>query len=760
MNSWQFIFISVIITRHYNLKAFKSISNYYKNYIVAGDFIMKSLIKNFFVKDTYKTLGKLTLLATFINLVIESFNRGSMFKGFEHLLSDPLVFFYNVLVILLTLSIALLTKRRVFISAIVSIIWIVLGITNFILLCSRVTPFTATDFKLLGDGTTIFTKYFNSFQITLVIILGILLIIGLIYLWCRGPVYKNKVTYFKNTLVVSVMIIIFSSVTHTAISNNVLAKNFGNLADAYKDYGFVYCFMNSVFNTGMKKPKTYSATAINEITTKTIENVENENEIKKPNIIMIQLESLFDPTTLKDVEFSRDPIPTLHKLASEFTSGYVSVPSIGAGTANTEFEAITGMNLDFFGPGEYPYKTILKETTAESTAFNLKELGYGTHALHNNDGTFYSRNKVFSNLGFDTFTSVEYMNPIEETPTGWAKDEILIKEILNLLNYTEEQDFIYTISVQGHGKYPNNPAGDLQPEETLDEVTDEAAEEALEEAENAEDDVTSEDATGEENVSTEDTTTEIKKPSKEDLLMEYSSSPDYIKVDGFSEEKDYAFEYYVNQLNEMDKFVADLINELSKIDEDVVLVLFGDHLPTFDIKQEDLAFNTLFDTPYVIWDNMNLPKNDRNLQSYELSAYVLEQLNISHGTLTSFHQKNREDEDYLNAFELLQYDMLYGKRKVYGETNPFEPTDIQMGIYDEKLTEIIEEEDRIVITGDYFTKHSKVIINGNIVKTTYISPNEVSIKKQELKSGDVITVGQVDGSYILSETNEYIYGIE
>ncbi|MEG2936732.1 MAG: sulfatase-like hydrolase/transferase, partial [Clostridium sp.] len=551
------------------------------------------------------------------------------------------------------------------------------------------------------------------------------------------------------------MIIIFSTFTQVAITTNLLAKNFGNLADAYKDYGFVYCFMNSVVNTGMSKPKTYSASAINEIATKTLGNVPVENEVKKPNIIMIQLESLFDPTTLKDVEFSRDPIPTLHKLASEFTSGYVRVPSIGAGTANTEFEAITGMNLDFFGPGEYPYKTILKETTAESTAFNLKELGYKSHALHNNDGTFYSRNKVFANLGFDTFTSVEYMDPIVENPTGWAKDEILTKEILNLLNYTEEQDFIYTISVQGHGKYPNNPEGDLQPEETLDAVTDEVIAENLEEANTPEDAIISEDTITDETINTEESTTEIKKPSKEDLLKAYSSSPDYIKVDGFSEEKDYAFEYYVNQLNEMDKFVEDLISELSKINEDVVLVLFGDHLPTFDIKQEDLSINTLFDTPYVIWDNMNLPKNDRNLEAYELSAYVLEQLNIPNGTLTAFHQKNRNDEDYLKAFELLQYDMLYGKRKVYGETNPFEPTDIQMGIYDEKLTEVLEEEDRILIKGEFFTKHSKVILNGDIIKTTYISPNEVSIKKQELKSGDVITVGQVDGTYILSETNEY-----
>ena len=56
-----------------------------------------------------------------------------------------------------------------------------------------------------------------------------------------------------------------------------------------------------------------------------------------------------------------------------FSSSYLYVPSIGAGTANTEFEVITGMNLDFFGPGEYPYKTILLETTCESIGYVLPE---------------------------------------------------------------------------------------------------------------------------------------------------------------------------------------------------------------------------------------------------------------------------------------------------------------------------------------------------------------------------------------------------
>ena len=138
---------------------------------------------------------------------------------------------------------------------------------------------------------------------------------------------------------------------------------------------------------------------------------ENTNKATKerPNIIFLQLESLFDPQLLKDVEFSGTVLPKLEWLYKSYPSGFLSVPSVGAGTANTEFEIISGMNLDDFGPGEYPYKTKLKNQVCESAATAFSAFGYGTHAIHNNGGNFYSRAKVFNNIGFDSFTSKEFM---------------------------------------------------------------------------------------------------------------------------------------------------------------------------------------------------------------------------------------------------------------------------------------------------------------------------------------------------------------
>lgn len=75
--------------------------------------------------------------------------------------------------------------------------------------------------------------------------------------------------------------------------------------------------------------------------------------------------------------------------------------------------------------------------------------------IHNHRALFYNRNEVFANIGYDTFTSLEYMSDVAKTPKNWAKDGLLTEQIMETLESTEAQhDYIYTISVQGHGKYP------------------------------------------------------------------------------------------------------------------------------------------------------------------------------------------------------------------------------------------------------------------------------------------------------------------
>lgn len=644
------------------------------------------------------------IIAFMINIIIESFGRRSISGGLLYLKEQPLVFTYNTLLIWLTMSIALFLRHRILALLFVSAGWLLLGITNGIMLGFRTTPFTAIDLLELKAALLIMDKYLSSVQIILVFV-GIfaaiaLIIVGFIFI----PRYKDKIKYKRNIVIVILLIICFFGLTKACFQGEVLSRHFGNLAYAYKDYGTPYCFMVTMLDTGIKMPNGYTKVGIKKAKNA---NHDEESPIKitdeasaleskdKPNIIFVQLESFFDPTLVEELKFSKDPVPNFRKLLKDYSSGYLNVPVVGAGTCNTEFEVITGMNLGYFGPGEYPYKTILNKTTAESMAYNLSSIGYITHAMHNNDGTFYGRNKIFSQLGFDTFTSIEYMENVDLNPRGWAKDKVLINEILKTMNSTIEQDLIYAISVQGHGSYPTTVIDENQT----------------------------------------------------------------IKIDGINNEgKLNAFEYYANQINEMDDFIGKLIEELSKQEENVVLVLYGDHLPGLGIDKSSLESKSIFKTQYVIWDNFNLVKDDVDLEAYQLSSAVFAKVGINNGTLINFHQNNMGSKTYKKYLKLLQYDMLYGKRYVYKEENPYIATDIEMGVSDIVIKSIHMIEDEIIISGDNFTEYSTVIINGDAKDTIFADNNTLRVKNYTLNLEDEVVISQSGSDRaILSSSKIYEY---
>ena len=411
-------------------------------------------------------------------------------------------------------------------------------------------------------------------------------------------------------------------------------------------------------------------------------------KVKKPNIIFVQLESHFDITQVKGVKFNKDPLPNFHKYMKGYSSGQLSMPSYGAGTANSEFELITGMNLDHFGAAEYPYKTVLQNTTTESMATVLKNYGYKAHAIHDNSAAFYDRDLVFSQLGFDTFTTKESMNIKKWTENGWAKDQILTGCIMDSLDSTKGQDYVYCISVQGHGAYPD--------EQIL-----------------------------------------------EDPEITVSGAP--------TEEENNKWEYYVNEIHEMDNFVKELTDKLADYPEDVVLVMYGDHLPTMGLTVEDLKNKYLFQTEYVMWDNFGLKKKNENLAAYQMAAEVMDRVGIHEGNVFKYHQARRNTRNYQVDLETLQYDLLYGKRYSYGESgeSPYLRTRMRMGIYDVTLDSIqcISEADHTYyIKGTEFTPSSEIKLNGEWYDTVYINPTTLMITGTELNDFDRLAVIQRSNS--------------
>ena len=638
------------------------------------------------------------LLACIINFVIEAISRHSIVAAWDYMTGTPLVFLYNAFMIFVTFSIVYLFKRRIFVRMIIGAIWVILGIANGYILLKRVTPFNAQDLKIAGDGIALINNYCNGFEVVVIAVGAVALLIWLISMWRRGGQYAGKIHHIAALIGIIVCGVLYTFVTNIAIDKRVVSTYFGNIAFAYEDYGLPYCFSASLFNTGISEPNGYTKKAMAKIDKdgELNQTATSRSSDELPNIIVVQLESYFDVANAEFFTTSEDACPNLHNLYQNYSNGYFKVPSVGAGTANTEFEVLTGMNLRYFGPGEYPYKTYSKKHPTESAATALASLGYGTHALHDNTGNFYSRANVFNNMGFDTFTSKEFMNVLQTTENGWAKDEILTHHIMEAMDTTKQEDFVFTVSVQGHGNYPETQV--------------------------------------------------IENPK--------------IKVEGIEDEAlKNKWEYYVNQVYEMDQFVGDLIKAVEERNEPSVVVFYGDHLPTMGLKAEDLKSRYLYNTNYVIWDNIGLQKHDKNIPAYQLMSEVLNRLDIHSGTVFNYHQQRKGTKNYLSDLELLQYDILYGKQYVYNGKAPITEGHMVMGIRNVSLSSIVPQlNSGYSLYGENFTKYSRVYVNGEKQKSSFLNNTRINLSETELKDGDVIQVGQVGSSdTIFRMSDKYTY---
>lgn len=643
------------------------------------------------------------LISCGIVFVVELLSRRDFLSACSFVGSHTAAFLFNAFIVFVSLSLVYLFRRRAFFRIFISGFWIILGIINGCILSNRVTPFGFTDLKCINDLFAMNnTNYFTAEEATIVVI-GL----GAFFLFCavlfiKGPRYQGKIhKIVVLASIVSVMFIGLPVTTSAAQNANVVASYFSNIAQGYENYGFIYGFSSSVVDRGMSKPDDYTQEHVAEITDK-VESSKQETTVTKkdaPNIICVLLESFCDPDEIKFLHYNDDPIPTFHELEKNYTTGYLTVPVVGAGTANSEFEVLTGMSMQYFGTGEYPYKTILKKTDCESTAADLASIGYGTHAVHNNGGNFYSRVNAFSMMGFDTFTSKELMNIQTYTPNGsWATDDILVDETIKTLDSTPDQpDFTYTITVGTHGDYPKEPV---------------------------------------------------------------IENPKYIANGSFDQETKNQWTYYINQLNEVDTFMSDLIKKVNERDEDTVIVFFGDHLPTMGLQDSDMRSGDIYKTKYVTWNNMGLEKKDADLYAYQLMANITNSVGIHEGTILNYHQTQMNSADYQDGLENLQYDILYGDRYCYNGKDKYPATDIVMGIdpvtVDNATNSIGNSE--VIIRGTHFTKWSKVFVNETKVNTIFSGPGCLIINKDDISDGDTIQVCQMgSNNTVFRESNTFVY---
>jgi phosphoglycerol transferase MdoB-like AlkP superfamily enzyme len=320
----------------------------------------------------------------------------------------------------------------------------------------------------------------------------------------------------------------------------------------YARHGFVAGFMYNLNVPAMRVPADYSARTMDALATKyetkaaTVNQGRDGAALDDVNVVVVLSEAFSDPTRLDGPTVSEDPIPFTRSLMSRTTSGTMLAQLFGGGTANMEFEALSGLSLSQFLPQmNTPYQMLVTDTpTFPSAVGYFKEHGHEPVAVHPYMTSMYKRYAVYPTLGFDRFIHDTTMQKAQRIDRNdFISDKSAFDEVEHQIATADKPALVNLITMQNH--YP--------------------------------------------------------------MADKYD---DPIPVGGVTGETADEFSNYARGLKHSDDALRDFITDLKGSDEKTAVIFYGDHEPAFwDPATYDRNGDTrMRETPFFIWTNFkNLP---------------------------------------------------------------------------------------------------------------------------------------------------------
>lgn len=597
-----------------------------------------------------------------LSLIIQWLQLGSLSQAVHFIGQRPFYFLVNVLILMVSYSLALLVKRKWFCFALVTFIWGFLAVANAVVLHFRGMPLMFADLFLIGEAAKLIDLYFTPMTMGLFIAVIVLLFVGMAFLFKVKASVKKRDYLLFTTMVIPIIYGLYG-----IEKQGIMPPDKVNYVKSYDQYGFAYSVVNSIYpyvQGEQKQNKEHLEALANDLQSYLLEEVQVENPT---NVVMIQLESFMDPLEIEGVTYSEDPIATFRSLSESYPSGTMVVPTFGAGTVRTEFEALTSISMSAFKPGANPYDEILGGNPVQSLATIFNEKGHRTTFLHNYEGNFYNRHFVVSQLGFKTYVPLEYMvgdhgpHVIDETD-----DALLVDYIIKTMEKDEAPDFIYAVT-----------AGTHQPYSLTDGETSEI--------------------------------TVKGKKDKEELLP---------------------LQDYANRMHSLDVQIKRLVEYIDTLSEPTVVVMFGDHLPNLSLVTNEKTYaHDLYETPYLIYSNTELQPVApfHEMTAYQLGSYLLQLLGMPDGAMNSIHKTYATTEEYQQILDLVQFDLLKGDGQFYQNKILPYTSYLFFGLDELKIDSVETEDELLIIRGDGFSSESRVYLDGEPYSTTYVSPQELQV---------------------------------
>lgn len=513
---------------------------------------------------------------------------------------QPLLIVLNALPIGLLLLLFTCLFRNVFFgAALVNFAVCALSIANRIKLEVRDEPVFPRDFALLkevGSAMGTYNIHYPVQVIAVVVVTTLALIVLGLFIGSRPFPIARLRGWLGSVLGAAASFGLLAALILTVYASNDLYNSF-KVSNAYyipsvfNELGFPYAFCRQFTTYPVDKPEGFHRAEA-----ESWDRAEVDHEADKSvSVVMVMNEAFSDITDDPAFDWSEeeDPLPNLHALEQDphAVSGHVVVPGFAGGTANTEFDVLTGMQTNALSAATTSsFRVVNRNLDSLFRVFDAD--GYRTSFFHPGDDWFYNRENVYRWFGAEETVFADQMNNLEYKGR-WATDSYmagLIEAEFEAAVDSGEPLFHYTTTIQNHMSYTADKYG----------------------------------------------------PD-----YHYPAVPLTVPV---SDQVRTMLEVYAEGARDADDMLGRLRDYFAGREEPVVLVFFGDHLPYLGDNQlgyaelgftdnTDWAALTSYETPYVIWANdaaaetldwentvnaLGLPEDGGALSASFLGAAVLE----------------------------------------------------------------------------------------------------------------------------------------
>jgi len=419
--------------------------------------------------DKYKATNLILVLAfpLFITTLVEIVQMKTPSKFIIFLFNKPSIILFNILLTsIIFLALLLIFKRAIIAVAIQGISLTTLSVVELFKFNTSGNHLILTDMKMAVNVGNLTKFAYIKITPSLVLYVAILFVyLGAVFWY--NPILKVKfskriisATACAATVVVvlvtpQIALPVYSFFDiDTSSTDNVFRLN--QKFENNNMIAFLAQTTTEFLSRKVEEPQDYNVKAISEM----LDNVPKDSDsFKKPNVIVIQSEAFTDFRIFDELDIDSSIYQSFDNIrnSSKSFAGNAVVPTFGSFTVKTEFELMFGLPTKSLNDPNMPQRLLLDRPQQTIPSY-YQSLGYNTNFIHTFAKTFYSRERVYENCGYNNMYFDDNLTvPVEYYKT-YISDTTIFNQMNKIFDETADPAFIYTVTMENHQPY--NPTED------------------------------------------------------------------------------------------------------------------------------------------------------------------------------------------------------------------------------------------------------------------------------------------------------------